>query len=265
MGDQFDEGGEHTNQKQWDIYTSRLFALINQKTKIPIHYHIGNHDSSFGEYVSPALLHRYEQTFGPSNKIIHFQNETFIFINTMVWTATSKYPQVYAQTNTFIQNLIQTRQTTKYPPAYLMVHFPFYRKNDLQCGHQRVQEKGHITYTPPNFTHQVNHHVISQNESQHLLQQLQPSYIFSGHTHTICHYTHHPWNITESTVPSFSYGMRPDPSYFFGIANQGHITLHHCPLPPEPSIFATYLISACMLLALSIRQLFKSPKNLHID
>lgn len=203
------------------------------------------------------MLNRHEKTFGASNKVHRIGNETFIQLNSMVFVDSVRDMTIWTEANQFVEDLAKDRLKNGYPPAYLLLHMPLYRENDEHCGPERAGEGGHVTYDHPSTKYRIDLDVTSQNRSQWILDRLKPSHVFSGHTHAICRHVHEN-GIPEFTVPAFSWGMRPDPSFGFANLDRGHVEIQHCRLPHETYIFWTYGVwVVCNLIFLCKRYIKK--------
>jgi hypothetical protein len=134
----------------------------------------------------------------------------------------------------------------------LLTHVPLFREDDMECGAERRREGGHVTYEHPSFRYAEHHHVLSRALSAELLAKIRPDLVLSGHTHAWCARRHAAANATEFTVPAFSWGQRPDPSYaLVHLPATGEpASATRCALPYEPLVFATYALGL-VLLALS--------------
>lgn len=129
----------------------------------------------------------------------------------------------------------------------LLTHVPLYREDDMRCGAQRLQEQGHITYEHPSFQYREHHHVLSRELSTELLAKLQPDLVLSGHTHAWCAYQHATGS-SEFTIPTFTWGQRPDPSYAVLQLTASVFEVSPCALPKEPHIFLLYAAALAMAI-----------------
>ncbi|DBA01182.1 TPA: hypothetical protein N0F65_002317 [Lagenidium giganteum] len=234
LGDQFDEGGLPTPQDTWNV---------------------GNHDTSFGWYMSAEEIRRFEVDFGASNRVTEALGHTFVQLNTMALDTNVQDDDVKdsAQSNTTKLGMTRTRGS-----VVLMTHLPLYRADDMQCGDKRRNEGGHITYEHPSFPYEIHHHVLSPELTQELLTKLRPSIILSGHTHAWCEYQPSgEVNAKEFTIPTFSWGQRPDPSYALLTLSGTASAVALCHLPHEHHVFAFYAIIGVMLLTLLVTNMWK--------
>ncbi|KAF1315024.1 Metallophosphoesterase 1, partial [Globisporangium splendens] len=279
LGDQFDEGGLPTPQSDWAV---------------------GNHDTAFGRYMQIPEMQRFEQAFGPSNRIEFIGGHAFVVLNTMALDSDVVNEDVKAQAIKYVTPFVfadskknscmyvwltccvpnptsfldsidhdRLRARTANGSIVLLTHLPLYRTDDLRCGDARVRESGHVTYEHPAFKYAAHHHVLSQELSSKLLRQIQPSVVLSGHTHAWCAYDDHWSGTKEFTVPAFSWGQRPDPSYVLlrlrshqRVAHTGESEPHveaevavlPCAVPREGAIFALYILTAVAFVAANARR-----------
>ena len=180
-------------------------------------------------------------------------------VNSMVLDNPGAKAGLQRKTQQFVQRIAEQQ----YPHPYLLLHMPLYRPNDLKCGPTRLKEGGHITYEAPEFNYTIHRHVSSEKASNTLLQHLRPSYVFSGHTHTLCSYEHHVDDriIPEFTLPAFSWGMRPDPSFGLVTLKQGKVDIELCYLPQQDIVYAFYGIAGLILLWLMCRSPAKKERK----
>lgn len=69
---------------------------------------MGNHDASFGRFMQPAEVQRYERSFGPSNFITYVQGHAIIGLNTMALDKDAAHEHVKAQARRFVRNAFYT-------------------------------------------------------------------------------------------------------------------------------------------------------------
>jgi predicted phosphodiesterase len=249
LGDQFDEGGFPTTQEDWDIYSNRFFSIVKRFPNVEFFYAVGNHDTSFGKYLNEASLRRHEITFGPANRFAEVQGYRFVQLNTMALDHDVQEINVQQKARAFLDEIAPR---LKGGVHFLISHFPLYRPNDLDCGERRQREEGHVTYEHPSFSYETHHHVLSEKLSIEILSKFKPQVIFSGHTHAWCDYSHkHPTGAREYTVPTFSWGMRPDPGFVLASVKNRDVQVTLCNLPREDQVFMTYA-ATLLYLFLSI-------------
>ncbi|OWZ18832.1 Metallophosphoesterase 1 [Phytophthora megakarya] len=253
LGDQFDEGGRWTADSDWDEYVGRFFQAFGSFLPLKTLYLVGNHDTAFGRDMRINDLKRYQVAFGAANRIDEMEGHTFVSLNTMALDSDVTSSEVRTEARSFLDsiNFNELRARTR-GRVILLTHLPLYREDDLQCGDVRRGETGHVTYEAPEFKYETHHHVLSRELSEELLAKVQPGLVLSGHTHAWCAYQH-PATM-EYTIPAFSWGQRPDPSYALlrlprtepVEARQPEVTM--CHLPKEPFIFATYAATAVIIV-----------------
>lgn len=182
--------------------------------------------------------------------------------------------------NSFLDSIDaeQLRAATARGGIVLLTHLPLYRTDDMLCGESRVHESGHVTYEHPAFKYAPHHHVLSQRLSSELLMKIQPDVVLSGHTHAWCEYKRHWTGAKEYTVPAFSWGQRPDPSYALlrlrsqersprvdhkqveQTGSQVEAVVVPCAVPSESGIFALYIITAVAFVAVTLKRWFLRRK-----
>lgn len=248
LGDQFDEGGPWTSSFVWDEYARRFFRVFAHFLPLKTLYVVGNHDTSFGRDMRLQDLQRFEIAFGPSNYVKNIEGHTFVTLNTMALDSDVASQDVRIEARSFLESInFSQLRTNKSSKVILLTHLPLFRVDDLQCGDARLREVGHVTYEAPNFRYKTHHHVLSKELSRELLAKVQPDLVLSGHTHAWCAYNH--TNALEYTIPTFSWGQRPDPSYAllrFSHTHEPIITA--CDLPHETFVFVVYGVTASIIL-----------------
>ncbi|EEY57777.1 metallophosphoesterase 1, putative [Phytophthora infestans T30-4] len=250
LGDQFDEGSRWTPNADWDEYADRFFRAFASLLPLKTLYLVGNHDTSFGRDMRLQDVKRYEVTFGAANRIDEIEGHTFVSLNTMALDSDVASHDVEIEARSFLEsvNFDDLRARTR-GSVILLTHLPLFRVDDLQCGEERLREAGHVTYEAPGFKYETHHHVLSRELSAKLLDKIQPDLVLSGHTHAWCEYKHPDSVATEYTVPAFSWGQRPDPSYaVLGLSRANRPEVTACYLPQEPFIFATYAATASIVV-----------------
>jgi len=103
--------------------------------------------------------------------------------------------------------------------------------------------------------------VLSRELSAELLAKVQPRLVLSGHTHAWCAYQHPDAAAMEYTVPAFSWGQRPDPSYaVLRLPSDGAAKpeVAACHLPREPLVFAAYAATIAVLLLARVVRLARA-------
>ncbi|KAG6962110.1 hypothetical protein JG688_00008780 [Phytophthora aleatoria] len=265
LGDQFDEGSRWTPGADWDEYAGRFFRAFASFLPLKTLYLVGNHDTSFGRDMQLQDLKRFEVTFGSGNRIDEIQGHTFVSLNTMALDSDVASPEVRTEARSFLESVnFDDLQARASGSVILLTHLPLFRVDDLQCGGERLRESGHVTYEAPGFKYETHHHVLSRELSSELLAKVQPDLVLSGHTHAWCTYQHPDAVAVEYTVPAFSWGQRPDPSYAvlqLLRANRPEVTA--CHLPQEPFIFATYAATAAIVVLAHVVRLvnrLRAPK-----
>lgn len=172
---------------------------------------------------------------------------------------------------------VELRARTANGSVVLLTHLPLHRVDDMRCGDARTRERGHVTYEHPSFAYETHHHVLSPALSRRLLATFEPAVVLSGHTHAWCAYADHANGAREFTVPAFSWGQRPDPSYaLLGLRSRNQAmavamadqqptlspspllseaAVVQCAVPDERSVFALYALAAVVGVLLSLQHL----------
>ncbi|CEG45638.1 metallophosphoesterase 1 [Plasmopara halstedii] len=250
LGDQFDEGGRRTSDSDWDEYAQRFLRVFASFLPKKTLYVVGNHDTSFGREMNLHDLKRFEVTFGATNHFDVIEGHTFVVLNTMALDSDVASHDVRTDAMTFFNSIkLSDLRMRGHKKVILLSHLPLFRENDLQCGEERLREVGHVTYEAPEFEYTTHHHVLSRELSVELLVKVQPDLVLSGHTHAWCACKHPDSKVMEYTVPAFSWGQRPDPSYaLLRLSQTQESIITACNLPREPLIFAAYGATVSILV-----------------
>ncbi|TYZ60974.1 hypothetical protein PybrP1_005329 [[Pythium] brassicae (nom. inval.)] len=262
LGDQLDEGGLPTPQRDWEEYVARFKHVTSSLRSLKTLYLVGNHDTSFGRYMETLEIARFERAFGPSNFVEYVGDHAFIGVNTMALDSDVTRADVKAQAEDFLASIDteQLRASTAHGSVVLLTHLPLHRPDDMRCGDHRARESGHVTYEHPSFQYAAHHHVLSEALSARLLSTIAPDVVLSGHTHAWCEFAGHSDGVREFTVPALSWGQRPDPSYaLLGLRSRRAASEHaavdgamsaavRCSVPNEHGVFALYALTVMGLV-----------------
>ncbi|GLD97573.1 hypothetical protein PINS_up006263 [Pythium insidiosum] len=191
--------------------------------------------------------------FGPSNRMLVVKKHRFIQLNTMALDSDVTLPDVRAESDSFLSSAVDGRALGTAQDnsgvTVLMTHLPLFRSDDTSCGSLR-EPWGHVTYEHPSYRYASHVDVLSKELSERLLTTLKPSVVLSGHTHAWCNFTHSA-GTQEYTIPAFTWGQRPDPSYgVLDLEGGDAPTMTLCRLPFEPHVFALY---GTALLLIAVR------------
>lgn len=217
------------NEKQFSEYVKRFHRLF--PTKNP-HVVVGNHDVGFHDRMTNyRTLERFYRSFGlSSSDILRVDGTTFITLNSMAME--NDGCSICKDATNRIKSISKKLLPDEKP--ILLQHFPLYRISDSMCQgvDSAPEEEKAIAFRP-------KLDCLSEPASTWLLELLKPAAVFSGHTHHSCIYNH--GNITEYSVPSFSWRNRNDPSYFLVIFSGHDYVLNQCFLPHESSVLGIYI------------------------
>ena len=276
IGDVLDEG-KRANKNQYNSYIARTKAIFFRKSKtnsmknvqsnIPIHIKssassllstptlphytvVGNHDIGW-RYLNDLRLSTFERDHNSPNGFFQIGNLTFARINSMALHPDAiKTPGGRNQ-----RDEIDAMLATGKHVDVLMTHQPLYRKNDLHCGIERMQDpkKGGVTFYSRQQQLIVDDDVVNQAYTQRILDQWTPTNILSGHLHSVCRFKHNSKS-NELTIPTFSWRMRPDPKYFLvTFQTDGNMQAKQCSLPHEHYFMALIAIWIVVIVLLVVK------------
>eukprot|EP01087_Luapelamoeba_hula_P016497 TRINITY_DN5074_c2_g2_i1.p1 TRINITY_DN5074_c2_g2~~TRINITY_DN5074_c2_g2_i1.p1 ORF type:complete len:269 (-),score=53.54 TRINITY_DN5074_c2_g2_i1:324-1130(-) len=227
---------------------------------------------------------RFEKEFGAANRLFFIGEQPFVTLNSMALTKNCKCALCTStQDDLLALRTAITSSTTRRP--ILLLHFPLFRPTEALCTYSdmtaALAEKEHKRNEFDDVTGIYSHNnkededVVNAETTRYILSLFNPLHIFSGHTHYNCHYTHTFNNtaITETTVSTFNWRHRTDPSFVLAtITNNNNndnssnnnsnnspngksgveVRIAVCPLPDERLIFAMYALGAIAWAALLI-------------
>ncbi|KAI9298397.1 Metallo-dependent phosphatase, partial [Neoconidiobolus thromboides FSU 785] len=190
LGDLFD-GGREWEDERWYNELSRFNLIFNKRNKqINYHYVPGNHDIGLGGRIKEDVVRRYESVFGSVNSHIKVGNYTLITINSLGLVNNDESVLKFIKKFEPSQNNI------------VLSHIPFYREGSIKCGplrdprasHDRIHQGFGIQYQ----------NLIYKRQSELILNQIKPKFIFSGDDHDACLIAHSNETV-EFSVPSYSW------------------------------------------------------------
>lgn len=250
LGDLTADGQTSTNS-QWNQTVKHFRSLFSVNEEIRLYVIPGNHDIGFHYEVTDSNLKRFENSFQTSpvqllttpDDYVHF-----ILINSMAFEGDQCRLCQKAE-NELNRILNRLRQTTIQTKPVLLTHFPLYRFSDANCSTSSSSYllNSHSTFPP----HKQRYHVLSQDATDHLLNNLEPRLAFSAHTHQYCHKKHrnsHGRSTFEWTVPSFTWRNRDDPSFVFLSITSNNQQVSHCYLPRQTTVYWSYAIGIFLVI-----------------
>lgn len=272
MGDIFD-WGKSSDVAEWKDNKRRYIDVFlgAVRGRARVHSVVGNHDVGDRTFLRASNVKQYEETVGsPTNwrRVVCSESGrtclTLVGLNSMALGGTPLDPHVAAQTRKHVDNVVGSAETVDEMtwdnvldsadpikvPIVLLVHQPLFRRDDTDCGAERSQESGHVTYGHPSAPLRANRgDVVDPDISRRLLNDMRPELVLSGHTHAICRHRHE-MGALEITTPAFGWRMRPDPGYVvvdMSIEEESEpptlriVRSMACPLPHEHVTFVVII------------------------
>lgn len=187
LGDLFDGGREWDNAKWVREFTHRWNRIYTKPAyKLTIMGLPGNHDIGFGNTINSQAANRFAMFFGEPNSVYSIGNHSVVALDSislMNWVNET----VYSRPVEFIDGLFDTHVSGNYQkPRVLLTHVPLYRDPKLSCGRHRESRRNSMPWEQ-GYQYQT---MLSPEVSEHILQTIRPSVIFSGDDHDACHTTH---------------------------------------------------------------------------
>lgn len=201
VGDLMDGGREWEN-KAWELEYQRYRRMFPITSAVPQLENVpGNHDVGSVDDIIPNAYKRFEDHFGKSNRIIPFAGHSLVTLDTNALMNTVR-PSIQNPARNLLDDLKSRVDTLD--PIIIFSHVPLYRPEGSPCGFER--KSGPLAWA---YGHQYITEVDPTLSSE-IIQNLNPSFIFSGDDHDSCKYTHR-WgagqSAEENTIRSFSMAM----------------------------------------------------------
>ncbi|KAJ7217913.1 Metallo-dependent phosphatase-like protein [Mycena pura] len=206
LGDMMDGGRFAMSDSEYEQYYSRFKSIFSLDASIPSYWIPGNHDTGLGtsDQFSRAAEARYISHFGPLNDRVTIANHTVILLDAPSFAEEDGHAPAQGGPSEFVMLYANSKDQD---PVVLFTHIPLSRPEGSDCGPYR--ERGTIR-KGAGFGYQ---NTLGKSASDFLLQNLQPSVIFSGDDHDYCEYTHSyvsggkTRHVREVTVKSLSMAM----------------------------------------------------------
>ncbi|KAF8472905.1 Metallo-dependent phosphatase-like protein [Russula ochroleuca] len=260
LGDMMDSGFADMHIMEYQDYVGRFRSIFPAPPSVPVYYIPGNHDVGLGSHRNTSSLARprYRSAFGPlSQHVVHGGHSLFMV------DAPALVDEDWRRENAgedrvnglprdleYLQHL--RAENAANMPLILFTHIPLYRPSDSNCG--PLREKGIIP-----FVHGEGYQTLLNPEtSQLLLDELQPTLIFSADDHDYCEYIHtsHDRYIPEVTLKSLSIamGIRQPGFQLLSLSSKAHTNAHQpCLLPDQVHIYcwvyAPLILATIVLVA----------------
>lgn len=249
LGDVFDEG-QWVDQKEYEEYVERFYRLFPTQNPYVL---VGNHDVGFHNIMSNyRTLERFYRSFNlSSSDILRIRGTTFVTLNSMAME--NDGCSICKDAENRLKSISKSLLPGEKP--FLLQHFPLYRVSDSVCqGEDSAPEHEKTIQFRPKLD------CLSKSSSNWLLQLLKPRAIFSGHTHHSCVYHH--GNITEYSVPSFSWRNRNDPSYFLVTFSNDDYAVRQCFLPRESSVIQIYVGFCIAVIGFGVYHIYQRGRKI---
>lgn len=206
LGDMLANGKIARNEAEYEQAVRRFKSIFVTDHSVPVYYIPGNNDVSMGQLGSLAKNVRgyYSKAFGPFNQHFHIQNHTFVGLDAPGLVdedyqrsgrgiSFDRWTPIEDGTISFVKQAAIAEH-----PVILLSHIPLARSTSASCG--PLRERGTIR-------RDVGHgyqSMLGKQSTHFLLENLQPSIVFSGDNRDYCDYTH-----TVPNVPGTSMSTTP--------------------------------------------------------
>ncbi|KAJ4483264.1 hypothetical protein J3R30DRAFT_3284279 [Lentinula aciculospora] len=215
LGDMLASGKNMNSEEEYKRYFEAFRQTFSFDSNVNVYYIPGNNDVGMGvtRPLSKHIRKSFYQTFGPFNQQVVIRNYTFVLLDAPglvdedYTRAAQRIPyDKWVPLSGGPVEFVKTLYTDD-SPVILLSHVPLWRKDTAACGPRR--EKGNIHKG-------VGHgyqNTLQKHTSDFLIENLQPSIIFSGDNRDTCEYIHKVVSghvpadvalIPEITVKSFS-------------------------------------------------------------
>ncbi|XP_013133536.1 PREDICTED: metallophosphoesterase 1 [Papilio polytes] len=261
LGDLFDEG-KWCTQKEFDENVKTFFNLFKVPDGTTMYFVAGNHDIGFHYSITPQLHSRFEkQLDAPPVKLVSLRGNHFVLINSMAMEgdgcvlcsrAVEEIDKIAdilkcSSGSALCKSHIKLE---RYSQPIVMQHYPLYRESDSLCT-----EPDAAPLPERNNLFVERWHCLSKESTEYLVESLHPRAAFGAHTHHSCMLRHsfvptesHKIEFVEYTVPSFSWGNRPDPKYYLLTVSPEEVKVSKCAMPHEWNMQVTAIVMFLLLL-----------------
>jgi len=157
----------------------------------------GNHDIGYANEVSANKIERFEKSFGPVNWRYYTAGHLLAVVNSMNLD-TAKHQELRERTILHVNEIAAECKRFEIEngfrlPVILLTHIPLYKPKGVCFDDPEIWTSSNgIVY---------KQNVLSQDVTNFLLSELRPKFIFTGHDHYGCFYTHNK-DSSEYTVRS---------------------------------------------------------------
>ncbi|KAJ2236902.1 hypothetical protein IWW45_001401 [Coemansia sp. RSA 485] len=259
LGDLMD-GGREWADKQWVQEFHRYQSIFTNRNpeKTQIYHMAGNHDIGIGNTVVDHALDRFHKYVGPTNQILDIADHQVILLDTL--TLENDDPNKSRASRQLIDHIASSMADKQ--PRVLFTHVPLWRPPQTYCGKERQSKHKYLL----NRRGYQFRDQLFQNTTQHILQTVQPTVVFSGDDHDSCTVEHevpgyaNNNKATEYTVGAFGWASGVP------IASYALLTLYprtemmeptfmvqRCFLPYQLGIYKVYLASlAASMMAIAV-------------
>jgi len=169
------------------------------------------------------------------------------------------------QIDAFLQSLHEPKSSSG-DLRILLLHTPMYRLIDHDCGVDRHFESDRAESDQDLSKH---NNVLSKFVTQKLLERVQPNLVFSGRLQSRCIRTHDNGQVIEVTLPTYSWRLRPDPSFAVltvsdNLDRAWQVAI--CQLPNSFVVILMYILAGlCFAAALLVRYAKKDKSALDLN
>ncbi|KAK2727406.1 hypothetical protein QYM36_008037 [Artemia franciscana] len=255
LGDVFDEG-KWCSGEEFEYYIRRFNSLFYVPQEIRIEVVAGNHDIGFHYAVTPYLRKRFETAFNKKGvDLISIEGNHFVLVNSVAMegdecrmcTSAERELRKLGKAFRCLKENSNCKEAQElfidsYSPPILLQHYPLFRESDKICEGSDVAlgDEKLVKF-------REKWDCLSREATELLLHEIQPRFVFSGHTHHGCNVTHLA-NISEWSVASFSWRNRNDPNFLLLTISPKSIDINKCFLPKESTVIYIYEFGIVLIL-----------------
>ncbi|KZT43486.1 hypothetical protein SISSUDRAFT_1068779 [Sistotremastrum suecicum HHB10207 ss-3] len=215
LGDMLNNGRLAMSDSEYTAYWRQFKSIFKISDHIPVHFLPGNRDVGLGgsKSFSPRARERFQKHFDSLNNVISIAGHTLLFLDAP--DLVDEDYRRHAAGKTFedwtgspggaIQFLQDFANVNHTEPVVVLTHIPLARPEGASCG--PLRERGSIR-RGVGIGYQ---NLLGKALSRFILQEIEPSVIFSGDDRDYCDFTHLVESkdgtvslIREVTVKSFS-------------------------------------------------------------
>jgi len=209
LGDLF--SSQHVSDSEFNNRLQR-YQYIFESVKVPLYNITGNHDLGYAGEVTPQRIARFEQAFGKVNDEVVIADHVVGIVNS-INIDSSHVESLQRAAWDHMKNLSATSKDNNMP-LIMMTHIPLHKETFEEKNDENIfapkrslelcAERSYTRFTSSGHIDTQN--MLLPNSSQTILEEVAPTFVFTGHDHDGCIYRHNDHTV-EYTIRSMMGGF----------------------------------------------------------